>query len=190
MTDVSHFRSQFGKGFARTNRFQVLIHPYTGIISPTGTAVGWGTTSANAQINRKLQFMAHEASVPSRSIETSELRYYGPDFSVGIHGSADPITISFYNQDNMDVASYFHSWLDFIQGGFTYDFAFPDEYVTSIEIEKLNDIGKVVQRATLLKAFPVTIMEMQYLWGDDSPSVTKVQFQFTDFSVEPVEENE
>lgn len=184
MTDVSHFRSQFEKGFARTNRFQVLIYPYAGITSIDGIPIGWGTTSANAQVNRKLQFMAHEASVPSRSIETSELRYYGPTFSIGLHASADPITISFYNQDNMDASAYFHSWLDFIQGANSYDFAFPDEYVTRVEIEKLNDIGKVVQRATLLKAFPVTIMEMQFLWGDDSPSVTKVQFEYTDYTVE------
>lgn len=175
MMDIADFRSQFKVEPAKSSRFIVNV------IHPPGLSEG-------RDINAGLMFRAFDASLSGHSLETETFRYYGPYSEIPYQSKVTDLEISFYTDDEeMEELKYFLKWIGYVHGSGTYDFNFPDEYQSTVEIEKLAETGTIALKMQFLRAYPVTVSETPLSWEDDDFIKVKVQMAFTDFKLVEVE---
>lgn len=172
--DISEFRSKLKIEPAKSSRFMVNI------MHPPGLA--------SSPVSEGLKFMAYEASMSGHSLETETFRYYGPYSEIPYQSKVTDLEISFYTDDEFLAEwHYFLNWIGFVHGSGSYDFNFPNEYQTTIEVEKLAETGAVASKMQFLHAYPINVSEIPLEWGDDDFIAIRVQFAFTDYKIVPIE---
>jgi hypothetical protein len=171
--NIHEFRSKLGPtSLAKNNRFMVNIFPVPGL------------AGSNPLFLNDLRFMASDAQMAGRTMETETFRYYGPSFDAPIITNANDIQIMFYTKEGMDEYKYFHAWMDFIQGD-DYNMRWMNEYVTQVRIDKLSEVeGQGVKMSVIYnKVYPVAIADTPLSWMDEEMFKTSVTFTYVDYTI-------
>lgn len=134
---------------------------------------------------RFLNYRCLNASLPAKSVGTTELKTYGPIRKLAYGGIHDDITLTFILSDDLKEREVFYKWLDLISSDITGNAEYYDEYVVSFTITTFNKNGKPNSVATILEAFPKSMGEVQLSWDEnDSVSTLEVTFAYRFFEEE------
>lgn len=167
-----------GTGLARPNRYGVRINTIKLLANPT-TAFQFGILrAARLRSDRHLDIYCEEAELPGRSFATSEVRHYGPHFTIPYQPVYNSITLSFYVNDDMLERRFFDAWQNSVMNPFTKDMNFFDDYTTDIFVYQLSKTGELTPYVVVLRdAWPVNVNQMRLSY-DETNTVHKLPVTF------------
>lgn len=148
--------SSFG-GLARTNRFSVLVTPPDYVMSQL-------LNNGNSSVLESLLMFCDSLQLPGVGINTAQTRTFGEVREMPYETNYEPITISFYVDNNFLVKQMFDAWVLGIQDWNTRKFKYYNQYAKDITIyvQDVEDNGKYAVR--LFEAYPksVSAISMSY----------------------------
>lgn len=169
--DIQEFRSSFTNDLAKPSRFKVLIN----IPGALGTTMN----------SRTLSLRCENASIPGRTLATSDLRIYGPTEKYPYQSTYEDITLTFICDDNMMEKTAFDNWMEQINPKFSWNFDYKANYATRITIIQYDNADNEVHKIHLVDAFPVAVSQLDLDWASDAPyHKLSVVFAYTYWEVE------
>lgn len=150
--NLTKFRSTlFRDSLARTNRFEVLITPPTGI-------------SGASNISQLSSLYVEQASFPILNIATKAFKIFGPSYQRPFTSEygGEGISVTFHVDRDMRVKKFFDDWMHIIIDPTTFTVGYQSDYVTKILIRQLNELEQITYEIELLEAFPrnMNLMEL------------------------------
>jgi len=164
-------------GLTKTSKFFAEVYP------PKSLAV-----------NPKLFFLCEAATLPGISFQTDEIRMpgYGNVEKRPYAPIVQDINLTFFNDSNGLVLSFFHKWAQSIfnfnsnmgpdsstrTGQPQNTLNYPNEYLGIVEISHFDDSGEQVIKYSLQDAYPIAIGDVNVDWGQ-SDQLIRVPITFT-----------
>jgi len=179
---------------ARTNRFEVLIG-LPEILSPYR-----GSETANL-----LQLRCETANVPGVTITTADIQRYGFGMieKVPTGATMADFTCSFIGDDEGEIYKLFYRWMNGIvkwdgKPSFNaptsynnlrpYEHEYKSKYASTISILTYNENEDKLIAYELYEAFPTSIGEVSYNWGDNDNLVRiPINFSYSYFKVQNID---
>jgi hypothetical protein len=170
--------------FAKSCRFVVMINP---------------PQSLKSVMPNDLHLMCDAVELPGRGFNVTEVRYYGPSMvfpnNTMYGGTAN---LSFICRSNSPERFFFDEWMDLINPTNTFNFAYPNQYWTTVEIFQLAEYGlqgrnntlqkevqhpsnmapAVTYRWTMHNVWPTLVNPQQVTWTDNDILRLQVSFAY------------
>lgn len=191
MADITEFISQFTKGgVAQSNRYRVRFMLPIGIVNTyftnTGSAQGV-IESTQIELNRSggIDLLCHSCTLPSRELQSYDLKQFGPPHRMPNTVSYMPITFSFFSDSNLNSRRYFEIWQTAVHNISSNTFNFYNEYVASIEIIVLDresadgSDDDSLYSVNIYEAWPSSIAGVDYSYANNNtPQSFMVTMQY------------
>lgn len=200
----SHMRAM--GGIAKPSRFEVLlpIPPYvnefisstiysqianlpntlfTNIIpSLTG---GDKDTAKGSTYSRYLALQCESAELPGKTLQTSEVKIYGPTFKLPYMAQYQDITLSFISTGDFWERKLFDKWINSIIPNDTHNLRYQNEqstkYTSKITIMQYDELITQIYALELIDAFPIGIASQPLSWSEDGAHKLSVQFAYSKY---------
>jgi len=198
-------------GLAKPSRFEVIlpIPPYinqfvgnsiiqkilnfpnsvfTDVSSAIGAAFGRTadseeqSTSANSGMTRYLALQCETAELPGKTLQTADVKIYGPIFKVPYNVQYADTTLTFLCTNEFYERKLFDRWMEAIIPSDTNNLRFPkgvqSRYLTNIKIIQYDDFIKQIYAVELMDAFPIGIAPQSLSWSEDGFHRLSIQFAY------------
>lgn len=185
------------------NELSSVINGNAGLLRPAHfftfiTAPNWALQEDNsAGENRIHPFLCYSANIPDLTVSSNNFRPQG----IGVlqkranDVSFGNLTLNFFCDGRGLVLKYFQKWIQNIQninGNMSYDnqynkmkvfeFGYPENYETNLDIYVLNSAGDEVLQTTIINAYPSAIKTIPLDWGSTNEIITiAVDFNYNYF---------
>jgi hypothetical protein len=163
---ISQFKASFTTDVARQNRFDVQIPVPPGLLIYLGTS-------------RALKYRCEGASLPGRSLATTEQKIYGPIEKYPYLTTYTDIDLTFIVDDDMNQKSFFDAWLNYINPLSSYNIAYKEDYSTALTINQYNVANELTYSVNLYEAFPISMNQLDLDWSGEGYHKLSVTFAFT-----------
>ena len=157
MTTLNQFLASVkGEGLMRTSRFSVLLTP------PASVSLG----AANDL--RKVLLYCDQVNLPGLSFATAEAKTYGEIREMPYQRLFEPIQLSFYVDNAMNVKKLFDSWLAAVIDPGTRQINYYRDYITDMTISVYDVSDKSRYEVTAYQCYPksVSAIQMDYAGKD------------------------
>ena len=138
--------------------------------------------STNPTITRYLALQCEAAELPGKTVETADVKIYGPTFKVPYRMQYTDTTLTFICTNDFYERKLFDSWMEAMIPSDTNNIRFPksnsSRYLTNIRIIQYDDIVRQIFAVDLIDAFPVGIAPQALSWGDDSFHRLSISFAY------------
>lgn len=179
--NLDKFRSAMNQGdqVARSCRFVAVIEPPTGIKN---------------KMPDDLHLMCEAAELPGRGFDVVQTRYYGPGMVFPNNTMYNTANFQFICRNKSEERYFFDEWMNFINPTETFNFAYPKDYWSRIQIYQLSEIGvgtpntkmdatsKLSQKSSyrwvLNYAWPTLVNPQQVTWADQDVLRLQVTFAY------------
>lgn len=171
-----------GGSLTRACRFAVQIRPPTSL----------------KKYPNDLQYVCDTAELPGRSFAVAQARYYGPSQLMPTNTEYQPITLTFLCRADSTERRFFDDWLEFINPTSNYNFAYPNEYYSEINIFQYTEYADpsplgplsvipvtgstwtphISYQWTLRKAWPLVINAQPVNWAEQELLRLSVTFTY------------
>lgn len=180
------FRSKMDSlgGPAKNCRFAVRILPSgNNLLNSNGYGQFFGD----------LTYLCETAELPGRAFDFMETRYYGPEFQMPYQPRyAGQTDFVFLCRNQSFERQMFDDWMEIINPSQTFDFNYPTQYWSEIQVFQLSDYGdKDVSPGggadsnmvadyqwTLFKAWPVQVHPQPVNWAEQDILRLQVTFSY------------
>lgn len=200
------------EGLARPNRFEVilpipkyvnsfisnsfietlinlpntLISDITSIVTPQSTDPQQITD--NLSISRYLSLQCESAQLPGRTLDTADVKVYGPTFKVPYQTRFDDgMQFSFLCTNEFYERKLFDRWMECIMPLDTNNLRYPksdkSRYMTNPKIIQYDEFIQQIYAVELIDAFPIGIASQPLSWGDDVFHRLSVNFAYQKYRV-------
>ena len=158
----------------------------------TGTETGRQSKglskTSNASLTRYLSLQCDTAELPGKTLQTADVKIYGPSFKVPYQKQYGDITLSFICTNDFYERKLFDAWIDSIMAPGTNNLRYAKDeetrYMTNIQILQYDDFIKQIYAVKLIDAFPVGLASQPLSWADDGYHRLTVQFSYQKY--EPI----
>lgn len=198
-------------GLARPNRYEVIlpIPEYIGnainnsiiekilnlpnsafseISEAIGNALGQkndAQKSANPGMTRYLALQCETAELPGKTIQTEDVKIYGPIFKVPYQTQYAETSLTFLCTNEFYERKLFDRWMEAIMPTDTNNLRFPkgqsSRYLTQITITQFDDVVKQIYAVNLIDAFPIGVAAQPLSWAEEGFHRLTVQFAYQRF---------
>jgi len=198
-------------GLAKPSRFEVIlpIPPYinsfvgnsiinkilnfpnsvfTDVSDAIGSAFGRQGTqdeyskTSNSSLSRYLALQCENAELPGKTLQTADVKIYGPIFKVPYQTQYADTALTFLCTNEFYERKLFDRWMESIHPGDTNNLRFPkgaqSRYMTNIKIIQYDEFIKQIHAVELIDAFPIGIAPQQLSWSEDGFHRLSVQFAY------------
>ena len=198
-------------GLAKTSRFEVVlpipayINQFVGnsviekilnfpnsifndVTDAIGSAFGGAkdqdpqSRSANSSMSRYLALQCETAELPGKTVQTADVKIYGPTFKVPYQTQYADTSLTFICTNQFYERKLFDRWMEAIMPSDTNNLRFPkgnqSRYMTNIKIIQYDDFIKQIYAVELIDAFPIGIGPQSLNWADDGFHRLSVQFAY------------
>ena len=146
------------------------------------------TRTTNASLSRYLALQCETAELPGRTIDTHEVKIYGPGFRVPNDSKyAGDINLGFICTNDFYERKLFDRWLEAIHPSDTNNLRFPKgettRYMCNITIIQYDDFIKKIYSVQLVDAFPIGVAAQPLNWSEDNFHRLSVQFAYQRYKV-------
>ena len=192
---IQRFQSQInqGEGFARPNRYLIVVHPPQKIqLTPGGPPSEQGRDDdvnelKSSQMRENVGLMCNAITLPTRDVNTIDHRMYGPGrkmpYAYSFNGN---IECSFYGDKFLRQRLFFENWQKGIMNINSHNMKYYDDYVGSIDIFTLGqfdagreDEARVTYGVRLYECYPQTIGSIEYAYGNnDQATIVPITLNF------------
>jgi hypothetical protein len=203
-------------GFAKNNRFEVMlpipsavnknisnsmidkmIGSVTGFIKDLGSALSgnlFGTSeqaqnsiSANPSISRYLALQCEAAELPGKTLQTADVKIYGPTFKVPYQTQFSDMNLTFICTNEFYERKLFEQWMGCIHANDTWNLRFAKDeetrYLTNITIIQYDEFIKQIYAVELIDAYPVGVAPQSLSWGEEGFHRLSVTFAYQSYRV-------
>lgn len=147
---INDFTAQFAGG-ARPSLFRALQ------FFPAGIGI---------EASRKFQYQCKGAQLPGKNISPIDVMYMGRQIKVAGDQVFEDITFTILNDTDFVIRRAYEAWMSMINGNESnLGVTNPNMYYADIDIEQLDRDESVLQRYTLVGAFPTNISPIDLDWG-------------------------
>ena len=183
---LQRFQAQInqGEGMARPNRFYVIINPPQKLVTTPGGPPSQLSKNTNNDLNssamrENMSMMCNKITLPSRDINTSPHKTYGPKREMPYaYSFSGEIELTFYGDKFLRQRMFWENWQKTIFDGETHDMRYYDDYVGSIDIfqlgqfdAKADDDARVTYAVRLYEVYPQIISPIDYTYGNNNAIV-------------------
>jgi hypothetical protein len=151
---IDKFLASFTSDLARPSKFNVLIK----LPSKVAGAISTETLAMRCEMS----------NMPGRTIETADLRIYGPSEKFPHRTSYDDITMTFIVSDSMKEKKAFDNWLELINPSETWNMEYKKNYVSDITISQYDVANEVSYAVKLIDAFPLLVNQLDLDWSNET----------------------
>jgi hypothetical protein len=160
-------------------------------------------TGIGGEYEKYVEFLCDAAVLPGIAFQTTEVRHLG-------YGNIDKrpymtiftdVNLSFLVDNKGEVYKYFHKWMRSVVNFSEYTnsnktvsglhishYAFPDQYLGTVEIMHLDDEGNTIISYKLNKAYPIQIADVQVAWENiDTLARLPITFAYNSWETEQFE---
>ncbi len=145
------------------------------------TQSGYSATS-NSTMTRYLALQCESAELPGKTLQTADVKIYGPTFKVPYNTQYADTTLSFLCTNQFYERKLFDRWMEAIQPTDTNNMRFPkganSRYMTNVKIVQYDDFIKQIYAVELLDAFPIGIASQALSWSEDGFHRLSIQFAY------------
>lgn len=203
-------------GFAKNNRFEVMlpipaavnknvsnsmidkmIGSVTGLIKDIGAAFTgtlFGSTgqnqnavSANPAMSRYLALQCEAAELPGKTLQTADVKIYGPSFKVPYQTQFSDMNLTFLCTNEFYERKLFEQWMNCIHAGDTWNLRFAKDeetrYLTNITIIQYDEFIKQIYAVELIDAYPIGIAPQALSWGEEGFHRLGVTFAYSSYRI-------
>ena len=164
--NINDFKSSFQVDLARNSRFDVSI--------PVPLTLIPYVTSA-----RQLNYRCENANLPGRTFATADQRTYGPVEKYPYLTTYNDLDLTFIVSDDMREKILFDEWIELINPKTTNNFSYKEEYSTDILINQYDLSNNLTYSAKIIKAYPMSMNQMDLDWSSDGYHKLMVTFAYT-----------
>jgi len=198
-------------GLAKPSRFEVVlpIPPYinsfvgnsviekilnfpnsifSDVSDAIGSAFGRGgeqdeySKTSNSSMSRYLALQCEAAELPGRTLQTADVKIYGPTFKVPYQSQYGDTTLTFLCTNEFYERKLFDRWIEAIHPSDTNNLRYPkgqkSRYLTNIKIIQYDDFIKKIYAVELMDAFPIGVASQALSWSDDGFHRLSVQIAY------------
>lgn len=138
--------------------------------------------TSNASVSRYLALQCESAELPGKTLQTADVKIYGPTFKVPYQSQYTDTTLTFLCTNEFYERKLFDRWIESIMPTDTNNLRFPKDeetrYMTNIKIIQYDEFIKQIYAVELIDAFPIGVSSQQLSWSDDGVHRLSVQFAY------------
>ena len=138
--------------------------------------------TTNASLSRYLALQCESAELPGKTLNTADVKIYGPTFKVPYQTQYTDTTLTFLCTNEFYERKLFDRWIEAIMPSDTNNLRFPKDeetrYMTNIKIIQYDEFIKQIYAVELIDAFPIGVASQQLSWSDDGVHRLSVQFAY------------
>ena len=148
------------------------------------TVTSGGTPTNLSSVSRYLALQCESAELPGKSLQTADVKIYGPTFKVPYQTQYQETTLTFLCTNDFYERKLFDAWLESIHPSDTNNMRFPkgtgkgDGYMVDLKVIQYDDFIKQIYAVQMIDAFPVGIASQPLNWGEDGFHRLSVQFAY------------
>jgi hypothetical protein len=161
---------------------------FTDISDAINNAIGAESNkqkSANPAMTRYLALQCETAELPGKTIQTEDVKIYGPGFKVPYQTQYQETSFTFLCTNEFYERKLFDRWLEAIMPTDTNNLRFPKgettRYLSQITITQFDDVIKQIYAVKLIDAFPISIAAQPLSWAEEGFHRMTVQFAYQRF---------
>lgn len=143
--------------------------------------------SSNASISRYLALQCESAELPGKTLQTAEVKIYGPTFKVPYQTAYNDTTLTFICTNEFYERKLFDRWLEAIMPPDTNNLRYAKDeasrYMTNIKIIQYDELIKNIYSVELIDAFPIGIAAQPLSWAEEGFHRLSVQFAYQRYRV-------
>jgi hypothetical protein len=143
--------------------------------------------TSNASLSRYLSLQCDTAELPGKTLQTADVKIYGPIFKVPYQTQFTEINLMFLCTNDFYERKLFERWMESIMPMDTHNLRFSKDeetrYLTNIRILQYDDFIKRIYAVELIDAFPIGMAPQGLSWADDGFHRLSVQFAFQKYRV-------
>lgn len=166
MPSLQNFVHSFQKDIARSNRFEVIILPPSGL--PLVAAYG-----------RNLTLRCENAQLPGRTLATTEQRTYGPIEKFPYLTTYNDLDLTFIVDDDMSQKYVFDTWFEYINPSSTNNIGYKSEYSCDLLINQYDVSNRLSYSVNVIGAYPMSMNQLDLDWSSDGYHKLAVTFAYT-----------
>ena len=166
------------KGFMKNTRFMML---FTMPLAMQTEEVSVRTTKTAGTV-WDLSYLCEAAEWAGRSMETMDVRYYGPSFKLPYQSTYNDLGVTILCRNGMEEKKFFDRWHNLIHPNNSYNFEYADNYETTISVYAFDESGTANSKQDFVKAFPLIVHPIQTAWQDEQISRLNVIFTYRHIS--------
>lgn len=159
------------------------------INSAIGADSDKGMKSANPAMSRYLALQCETAEIPGKTLQTDDVKIYGPTFKVPYQTQYGDTSFTFICTNDFYERKLFERWLEAIMPTDTNNLRYPmgqnSQYMTEITIKQYNDDVKQIYGVKLIEAFPIGVAAQPLSWAEEGFHRLTVQFAYRRYEVIP-----
>jgi hypothetical protein len=145
--------------------------------------------SANPAMTRYLALQCETAEIPGKTLQTDDVKIYGPTFKVPYQTQYGDTSFTFICTNDFYERKLFERWLEAIMPTDTNNLRYPkgqnSQYMTEITIKQYNDDVKQIYGVKLIDAFPIGVAAQPLSWAEEGFHRLTVQFAYQRYEVIP-----
>ena len=138
--------------------------------------------TSNSSMSRYLALQCEAAEIPGRTLQTADVKIYGPTFKIPYQSMYSDTTLTFICTNEFYERKLFDRWIEAIHPSDTNNLRFPkgqnSRYLTNIKIIQYDDFIKQIYAVELLDAFPIGVAPQSLSWSDDGFHRLSVQIAY------------
>jgi hypothetical protein len=138
--------------------------------------------SANSSMSRYLALQCENAELPGKTLQTADVKIYGPTFKVPYQTQYGDTNLTFLCTNQFYERKLFDRWMEAIMPSDTNNLRFPKgqttRYMTNIKIIQYDDFIKQIYAVELIDAFPIAVSPQTLSWADDNFHRLQITFAY------------
>jgi hypothetical protein len=138
--------------------------------------------TSNSSMSRYLALQCEAAELPGKTLQTADVKIYGPTFKVPYQTMYSDTTLTFICTNDFYERKLFDRWMEAIMPSDTNNLRFAkgaqSRYLTNIKVIQYDDFIKQIYAIELMDAFPIGVAPQSLSWTDDGFHRLSVQFAY------------
>ena len=138
--------------------------------------------TSNSSLSRYLALQCESAELPGKTLQTADVKIYGPTFKVPYQTQYTESTFTFLCTNDFYERKLFDRWIEAINPSDTNNLRFPKgettRYMSTVKIIQYDEFIKQIYAVELIDAFPIGIASQALNWSEDGFHRLSIQFAY------------
>ena len=138
--------------------------------------------TSNPTLSRYLALQCETAELPGKTLQTADVKIYGPTFKVPYQTMYTDINLTFICTNDFYEKKLFDRWMEAIHPLDTNNLRFPkgetSRYLTNIKVIQYDEFIKQIYAVELQDAFPIGVSSQPLSWTEDNFHRLTIQFAY------------
>lgn len=145
------------------------------------------STTANPTLSRYLALQCESTELPGKTLQTADVKIYGPTFKVPYQTQYGETTLNFLCTNDFYERKLFEKWMESIMPTDTNNLRYAKgsntRYLTNIKIIQYDEFVKQIYAVELIDAFPIGVAAQPLAWSEEGFHRLSVQFSYQKYRV-------